>query len=1611
MTRLRGILRIAAISLAGLMLAVLVTAIVAVQTQWFRDQVRVKIVSAVETATGGTADIGAFDFDWRHLRARIRDFTIHGLEQPGSAPLFHASLVQVDLKLLSPFKGFVDVAYLLLDTPQAGIVIYPDGHTNIPAPKIPAKSGGKTGLETIVDLAIGRFDLRNGSFTFDGRQTGLNASGANFRAQLGYNAIKPAYSGEIDISPLYVRSNGNAPLDVDIRLPVTALKDRIELLNAQFTTPESHIVLSAAMDHLIAPRTSGHINARIALDEVRRAAGLNAALNLSHGPRVLMADVTASMDQQTIQIQSARVSLGRSNLEASGKLKEANGSAGAKFNAALDLGELGEMIRLAAQPQGSVKLGGTLRLDPRNDYYLAANIEGREVTFREGTQRFSNVSVDSSLTADPHRIALANLRLNALGGRFVGGASLDEMTALQIEGRLQNFGLEQISGVLLQRKLGYNGVISGLLQASANVKSMADLTARVNLEIAPAAHGTTDIPVSGRVNADYSGRADTVTLGASYIALPHTRVDLSGQLGRQIQVRLISKSFADLQPLGIIPVAIGAGGAATLDATVSGTLAAPKIAGAVAVNNFSVEGRPFTRFSADLTASPSNLTVNNAVVARGALRMQLSASAGLRDWKPLPASPLRADATIRNADVKDVLALASDSSLAVTGAFDADAHISGTFGSPAGTVSVSASNGYIQDEKFDALEMQARMTDGAIAMPTLTLTAGASRIDANGVFQHPPNDLQHGSISGTFSSSRIQLAQFQTLVKDRPGLQGLLTLKADVSGNLSAGEFQVTTLNANLAARGLAMEGKALGDLTATANTAGTSVRYDITSDFAGSNARISGQTDLNGEHRTTANVAIDNLPVDRLLSIAGRRELPFTGTLSLTAQVSGTVQSPLASAKVSIANGSAYQEPFTRLEADFNYTNTSIDASRFHLADGPAFLDASLSFTHPPNDLEDGDVRFHVSSDRIQLAGVRAIKRSQPALAGAAQLTADGSARLRKNAGPLFSMLNASLHATGISVNRQNLGDLTAEAATRGNAIEFNLASDLAHSDIKGTGTVRLTEDYPVDARLSLSKVTYRGLSPLFSASPPAPLDATLEGQLSISGPATDLDRLRGTLELTKLEAHSASPAGLGPLPRTNLELKNSGNIVASLDRGAVTISDFRIAGRDANLTVSGTASIQAQQALHLRVDGNLNLEMLEAFSSDIYSSGAVALNVAINGTVASPDVSGRLQLQKASFNTLDAPNGLSNATGAVAFTGSEAYIQNITGESGGGKVTLSGTVGYGGPQMVFRVQAAASKVRILYPATITTEIDANLVVNGTSAKSLVTGTVNVSDVSLHSGADIGNFLTAAAAPPSVPTSSGGVLTGMQFDVRIMTAPDTEFRTTLTQNLQADANLTLRGTPANPGLIGRVAVTEGEVMFFGNKYTIDRGTISFSDAFKINPILNIALQTTVQGIDVTLNVSGPVDKMKLAYSSDPPLQFQQIASLLASGSIPDTDPVLAAHSPVAPQQSVAQSGASAALGQTVANPVSGRLQKLFGVSSLSIDPQIVGTTNMAQANLTLRQQVTKAITFTYIEDVTNSNPQVIRVEWAINPRYSAIAERDVNGEFTVNIYYKKRFH
>ena len=212
-----------------------VAGIAIVRTDWFRNMVREKIVAAVEEGTGGRAEIGSFEFDWTHLRAKVSQLRAAraGAGGCGAAVARGSAAGGFEAALAVPrLRGY--------RLPAGGEAagqrdrVGRTGTTNVPSPKVPGK-GDKTALETVVDLAIGKFDLRNGSV--DVRATGktpLDASGENLRAQLGFNQVTSRYTGEMDMSPLYVNR-----LRVDVKLPVTLEKDRIGLDNAWLRTPKS----------------------------------------------------------------------------------------------------------------------------------------------------------------------------------------------------------------------------------------------------------------------------------------------------------------------------------------------------------------------------------------------------------------------------------------------------------------------------------------------------------------------------------------------------------------------------------------------------------------------------------------------------------------------------------------------------------------------------------------------------------------------------------------------------------------------------------------------------------------------------------------------------------------------------------------------------------------------------------------------------------------------------------------------------------------------------------------------------------------------------------------------------------------------------------------------------------------------------------------------------------------------------------------------------------------------------------------------------------------------------------------------------------------------------
>jgi len=369
---------------------------------------------------------------------------------------------------------------------------------------------------------------------------------------------------------------------------------------------------------------------------------------------------------------------------------------------------------------------------------------------------------------------------------------------------------------------------------------------------------------------------------------------------------------------------------------------------------------------------------------------------------------------------------------------------------------------------------------------------------------------------------------------------------------------------------------------------------------------------------------------------------------------------------------------------------------------------------------------------------------------------------------------------------------------------------------------------------------------------------------------------------------------------------------------------------------------------------------------------------------------------------------NGISKANGVIQFTGGTARIENLTAESGGGKITISGFAGRTGSTFRYGLAARASQVRVREESGVSVVGNANVRLTGTSQNSLLSGNINIVSVKFNPQTDFGSILSSSAPPAE--TTSGGALSSMKLDLDVRTAPGASFQTSIAENLRAQATLNVRGTATRPGVLGRVVVTEGVLIFFGTKYTVNDATVAFYNPNKIEPIVNLSLGTEAGGVQVTLNVTGPMNNLNLAYQSDPPLPFSEIVGLLATGRAPTSDAVLVAQQPATPPQNFQQMGESALLSQTVSNPVAGQLQRVFGVSQLSIDPAFTSGSELPQARLTLQQQITSSLTFTYITNLTRSDPQIVRIDWTLSPRWSLIATRDDNGLFGVDFFYKRRF-
>jgi len=743
-----------------------------------------------------------------------------------------------------------------------------------------------------------------------------------------------------------------------------------------------------------------------------------------------------------------------------------------------------------------------------------------------------------------------------------------------------------------------------------------------------------------------------------------------------------------------------------------------------------------------------------------------------------------------------------------------------------------------------------------------------------------------------------------------------------------------------------------------------------------------------------SADASFDATPVEALQQLVGV-SYPLRGKLSGQFHGHGTRKDPSITGLFDLADGDVYDVVFNRLRGQLTVTPEEV-----RIADAELRLFAPGKEIGRGAGIVTGTAEYRMTDHNISVDLVGAsIPLANFEKLQTARFPVDGlvSFRVKANGPVTAPEADGTFRVVDLRVGQAIIGSFDGELTADGRVAKLKLGSSMSTGELSGGLTLGLTDPFPLDGKVTIRNID---LDPFL-------MTALHVGKFEGHGSAEGEIGIQGSLKHPESLVVSANFTHL-TFTYANLLLENSEPIRFRSSRDNLEIESAAFRGPNTNIQVAGSVQFSGRRALSLRLNGALDLRLVSKLSPGVTTAGAAQVNAVFEGTLDNPRITGGIHIDNASGRVVDFPTGLSAINGDLIFDATRLYFDNLTAQAGGGTLRLSGSVNYTERPVRYDITARSDSTRIRYPEGMSWLTAGTLRLVGTTDGGVLSGRVTVERVTLAQGLEVAGSLISTKEI-SGPSTSSTFLRNLQFEIQAVSTPDARMQWPGAE-LEAEADLRVRGTWEHPIILGHIHVLSGDLLFHGNRYHVARGDINFANPFRLDPQVNVEATTTIQQYEITLNFTGPASKLTLAYRSDPPLPGNDIVTLLALGTTSSEG-----SSRSAGNAQSGTSGASTLVSEAVSSQVGGRLEKLFGITNFRVDPALTtvgsgGASQNAAARVTVQQQVTRNITITYISNVGSTQEQVIQVEYNINRNISIVALRDYNGTFGIDIKFKKRF-
>ena len=702
------------------------------------------------------------------------------------------------------------------------------------------------------------------------------------------------------------------------------------------------------------------------------------------------------------------------------------------------------------------------------------------------------------------------------------------------------------------------------------------------------------------------------------------------------------------------------------------------------------------------------------------------------------------------------------------------------------------------------------------------------------------------------------------------------------------------------------------------------------------------------------------------------------SGTLSADVEAHGTEITPVGQGKIQLGHASVANEPIDAVNVAFQANGTTVKAqSQINIAAGS--LHADVEYVPKQRSYV-----ANVSTDGIKLEQLEIVKARNLEMAGVLRINATGRGTVQDPG------LQATIEVPQLNVRNQVIHNLKLTTDVANHVAKVDLGSDVLNTHAGGHGTIQLSGDYPADIAFDTQVIPLQSIFAMYAPEQAENLNGQTELHATLRGPLKNK---------SQLEAHLVVPQ-LSLSYKNTIQLSAAGPIRADYTQSTLNVQRAVIRGTGTELTFQANVPATNDAQVKMLLQGTVDLQLAQLFNPDITSGGQVRFDIDSTGQRGNPEIQGQVRIINASFAQAGTPLGLRDGNGVLTLTRDRLNVTEFKGQVGGGTVTARGGVLYR-PALRFDLALKSQGVRVLYAQSIRTTVDSDLALTGQYDNALLQGQVNVQELSFTSNFDLMDLASQFGGGETTLPPTGGFGENLRLEVGVET-PGGINLSSRTLSVAGSADLHVRGTATQPVMIGRINLSDGELIFSGNRYLVQGGTIDFRNPARTQPVVDLSVNTTIQQYDIQMHFWGPVDHLRTNYSSDPSLPPSDVINLIAFGKTSEAS----AANPTPP----GSLGAQSLVASQVSSQVTNRIEKLAGISQLSVDPVLGSGQQSPGARIAVQQHVTSKLFVTFATDVTATQQQTVKLEYQINRRTSVNAVREQNGGFSFETSFRKEW-